>query len=91
MEDRPVRTGAQAPPGDVVSGWRLSVDPDRCIGSGVCAATAPAYFRLAGATSCPLSEVVDPDEVVRDAAESCPSEAIAVRDTGTGELIAPEN
>ncbi len=70
--------------------WRLSVDADRCIGSGMCAAIAPDHFRLDGATSHPLAGVVEPDDVVRDAAESCPTEAIAVRDAATDELLAPE-
>jgi ferredoxin len=70
--------------------WRVSVDADRCIGSGICAATAPEYFRLDGPTSCPVAELVEAAEVVREVAESCPSEAIAVRDADTGEMVAPE-
>ncbi len=81
MEEGPVRTGAEAPAGDLVTGrWRLAVDAERCIGSGGCAALAPRHFRLDGATSRPLAEVVEPDETVRDAAESCPTEAITIRD-----------
>lgn len=69
--------------------WRLAVDANRCAGTGMCAAIAPAHFRLDGATSRPLVELSDPEEVVRDAADSCPTEAISVHDSATGELIAP--
>jgi ferredoxin len=31
--------------------------------------------------------VIDPDEVVRDAAASCPSEAISLVDADTGEPV----
>jgi ferredoxin len=90
MEDRQAGTGAQAAPGDLVSGWRLSVDAERCIGSGLCASAAPHHFRLDGRVSQAVAEVVEPDEVVRDAADFCPAEAIEVRDAGTAELIAPQ-
>ncbi|MFB9237698.1 ferredoxin [Plantactinospora siamensis] len=70
--------------------WRVSVDPHRCIGSGICAGTAPEHFRLVDGLSTPLAEVVDPTEPVIDAAESCPVEAITVRDSADDRLIAPE-
>jgi ferredoxin len=90
MEDRQAGTGAQAAPGDVVSGWRLTVDAGRCIGSGLCASTASRHFHLEGRVSQPVAEVVEPDEAVRDAADFCPAEAIEVRDAGTAELVAPQ-
>ena len=64
--------------------WRLAVDPDRCIGSGMCAAIAPYHFRVDGPTSPPLAEVVDLDDAVTDAVDSCPTEAISVREAPTG-------
>jgi len=51
---------------------------------------APAHFVLDGTHSRPLMDETDPDDSVIDAAESCPVEAIRVRDAATGELIAPE-
>ncbi|MEQ4300155.1 ferredoxin [Plantactinospora sp. B6F1] len=70
--------------------WRVSVDPQRCIGSGICAGMAPGHFRLVGGLSTPLAGTVEPDDRVVDAAESCPVEAILVRDAADQRLIAPE-
>ncbi|MEV1289164.1 ferredoxin [Micromonospora sp. NPDC049679] len=70
--------------------WRVTVDPRRCIGSGICAGAAPDHFVLVDAVSIPLDELIPPEESVLDAAESCPMEAIAVRDAVDGRLIAPE-
>jgi ferredoxin len=59
------------------------------MGTGVCAGTAPRHFALVDGASTPLSEVVEPDDAVVDAAESCPMEAITVRDAATDQIIAP--
>jgi ferredoxin len=65
--------------------WRVRVDSGLCIGSGMCAATAPDRFALgADAHSRPVRELIDEDESVRDAAASCPVEAISVTDAETG-------
>ncbi|MET8278898.1 ferredoxin [Micromonospora sp. NPDC005174] len=69
--------------------WRIGVDAGRCIGTSICAGTAPEYFRLVGGLSAPLADVVDPAEVVLDAADSCPVEAITVRDATDDRLLAP--
>ncbi|AHH94992.1 hypothetical protein GCM10010174_57410 [Kutzneria viridogrisea] len=68
--------------------WRVGVSHD-CIGSGVCAGTAPEHFKLEGGYAEPIAEEVDPDEAVIAAAESCPMEAILVRNAATDEVIAP--
>ncbi len=70
--------------------WAIEVDQDTCIGSGMCNAIAPEHFLLEGATSVALKPTTDAAEDVREAAESCPVEAITVRDTETGELVAPK-
>lgn len=70
--------------------WRVTVDRDRCIGSGMCVGMAPGHFVLAAGKSRPTVDTTAPAEVVTDAAESCPAEAIAVRDDADGRLIAPE-
>ena len=70
--------------------WRIAVDPRRCIGSGICAGTAPGHFVLVDGLSLPLSELIEPAEAVTDAADSCPMEAITVRDPDDDRLIAPE-
>lgn len=70
--------------------WRLDVDRETCIGSGVCVGNAPEYFRFVDDKSQPIAEVVERNEAVIDAAESCPVEAITVTDTSSGDVIAPE-
>jgi ferredoxin len=69
--------------------WKLAVQAETCVASGMCAAMAPKHFILDGPHSRPLLDETDPDDDVIDAAESCPVEAITVRDAATGELIAP--
>ncbi|RKT53115.1 ferredoxin [Saccharothrix australiensis] len=68
--------------------WSVEVDSAACIGSGMCAGMAPDHFRLEGSTATPVSRLVEPDDVVVDAAESCPMEAILVRDSD-GSKLAP--
>ncbi|MEU4802700.1 ferredoxin [Actinosynnema sp. NPDC023587] len=69
--------------------WSLEVDRDACVGSGMCAGIAPDHFRLDGGTAEPVDASVEPDDAVVDAAESCPMEAILVRDA-EGNRLAPE-
>ena len=54
------------------------------------AGTAPGHFVLVDGLSLPLSELIEPAEAVTDAADSCPMEAITVRDPDDDRLIAPE-
>ncbi|SNT00261.1 ferredoxin [Asanoa hainanensis] len=64
--------------------WNVEVSSE-CIGSGVCAGSAPRHFALgADGRSRPLATPVDPDDAVLGAAASCPMEAIGVSDAGTG-------
>ena len=66
--------------------YRIQVDHSKCMGSGVCIGTAPEYFEFGtNSLSRPRQEVVDANEVVTDAAECCPTEAITVTDADTGE------
>ncbi|QGK69220.1 ferredoxin [Allosaccharopolyspora coralli] len=69
--------------------WSVEVDQDTCVGSGMCNAAAPELFLLEGSTSVALRPTAEPAEDVRDAAESCPVEAITIRDTDTGAIEAP--
>ena len=90
MEVGPARAGVAQHAGGVVSGsWRLAVDPDRCIASGICAGIAPKHFVVDGAVAVPLAVSAEPDDAVIDAAEFCPVEAITVHDAD-GDLVAPE-
>jgi ferredoxin len=65
--------------------WRVRVDTGLCISSGMCVGTAPDRFAFdSGGHSRAVSELIDEDEAVRDAALSCPVEAISLTDAGTG-------
>ena len=60
--------------------WKVEIDAAACIGSGMCAALAPEWLSLDGERAVPVSEEVDPHEVLLDAADSCPATAITVTD-----------
>jgi ferredoxin len=68
--------------------WKVTVEPDRCIGSGICVGTAPDRFAFNDEQrSRPVNDLVDADETVRDAAASCPVEAIRLTDADTGQPV----
>lgn len=68
--------------------WRVRVDTTRCVSSGMCVGSAPDRFAFdAELHSRPVSELVDDDDAVRDAAAFCPVEAISVTDAETGEPV----
>ena len=70
--------------------WKVSVDKNVCICSAMCVALAPGRFVLdQRQRSGPVEAEIDPDELVRDAAASCPSEAITLVDAGTGQPVDP--
>jgi ferredoxin len=70
--------------------WRIDVDRELCAGTGLCVGTAAGRLRLDAGRARPVREVVEPDQAVVDAAETCPMEAITVRSLTTGEVLAPE-
>jgi ferredoxin len=63
--------------------WQIEVDEHVCIGSGMCAALAPQWFSLDGEHATVVANDVEPDELLLDAADSCPAMAITVTDGGT--------
>ena len=71
--------------------YRIQVDPHVCVGSGVCTGMAREYFEYSkdDKVSKPVAEIVTADEIVLEAAECCPMEAIAVTDAESGEVLAP--
>ncbi|GGQ80771.1 MULTISPECIES: ferredoxin [Streptomyces] len=69
--------------------WEVTVDQGRCVGSGVCAAVAAGHFAVRDRRSHAVHPVSAPDDAVLDAAETCPMEAITVREAGSGALLAP--
>jgi ferredoxin len=71
-----------------MSRWKVSVDKNVCISSAMCVAIAPGRFVLdEQQRSGPVDAEIEPDELVRDAAASCPSEAISLVDADTGQPV----
>jgi ferredoxin len=69
--------------------WRVAVDQERCMGTGLCVGARPDRFVLDGSRAHPVQDAVEPDEELLDIAESCPTEAITVH-AADGTLLAPE-
>ncbi|WP_119728799.1 ferredoxin [Thermomonospora amylolytica] len=69
--------------------WTLTVDQTMCCSSGMCASIADGRFHLDTGVSQPVAEEIDPDDAVLEAARSCPTAAISVRDAADGTPIAP--
>ncbi|MBB5874104.1 ferredoxin [Allocatelliglobosispora scoriae] len=67
--------------------WRVRVNTGACIGSGSCVGIAPRHLFMDSYVALPLRELVEPDEDLLAAADSCPAEAINVIDTATGESL----
>lgn len=64
--------------------WKVAVDPQQCMASGMCAGIAPDLFVLDGAEhSRPVRTEIEADERALDAADVCPAMAITVHDGGT--------
>ncbi|KKW66388.1 ferredoxin [Mycolicibacterium elephantis] len=63
---------------------KVFVDQERCQGHTLCAMIAPDSFQLSDidGTSSPVNEVVPPDQqdAVREAAQSCPEQAITIEE-----------
>ncbi|MDO8588680.1 MAG: ferredoxin [Armatimonadota bacterium] len=69
---------------------KVTVDRDLCIGAGNCVAIAPAVFQLDADNKAVVAEDQDaPDDLLWDAAESCPTKAIILEDDETGEVVYP--
>jgi len=71
-----------------MSPWKISVDKSLYIGSAMCVAIGPGRFVPdERQRSGPVQAEIDPDELVRDAAASCPSGAISLVDADTGQPV----
>lgn len=57
----------------------VTVDAGRCIACGMCAYTAPEVFRIVGSASTVIAQPEASGSRVRDAANGCPVNAIAVK------------
>ncbi len=70
---------------------KVWVDPQRCQGHTLCAMIAPEMFVLSevdGSSSAACDAVpADQENLVREAAHSCPEQAIVIEETQNGSAI----
>ncbi len=61
---------------------RATVDPDLCTGCELCVDTAPDVFEMQNDLAVAKVDIVpeDAEDLAREAAESCPAEAIKVEE-----------
>ncbi len=69
---------------------RIEIDRDRCVGSGNCLFWAPNTFDLDdGGTAVVIDADGDGDDLVRVAADGCPTRAITILDPAVSAGPAP--
>ena len=69
---------------------RVVIDRSKCIAASNCIGMAPRVFMLDGSKKAIVIDASGADDTtVIEAAESCPTEAIALYDEETGEQIYP--
>ena len=75
------------------SKYEIVIDKDLCIGAATCVDLARKTFALDSENKAILveseTEGYDSDEAIIDAARSCPTLAIIIKDKATGEQIFP--
>lgn len=60
---------------------QLVVDKNKCIGCGTCVALAPKSFKMDDSgKSVALNPAQDNDEVIQNAIDSCPVDAISLKE-----------
>ena len=59
---------------------KVVVDKSKCIGCGTCVAIAPQSFKLEGATAVALDPLGDSEELVKEAVDSCPVDALTIEE-----------
>lgn len=70
--------------------WKVTIDRDLCIGAASCVALAMKTFALDGENKAVVLEGEgDPPDLIKLAAESCPTKAIILVDEETGEQVYP--
>lgn len=71
--------------------YKVDVVRDKCIGAASCVAIAPKVFQLdEKAIAIILSQDGESDDTKLLAAQSCPTAAVIVTDTTTGEQVWPK-
>lgn len=70
--------------------WKITIDRDLCIGAASCVALAMKTFALDSENKAIILEGEgDPPDLVKLAAESCPTKAIILRDAESGKQEYP--
>lgn len=70
--------------------WKITIDRDLCIGAASCVALAAKTFNLDSENKAVVLEGEgDPPDLVKLAAESCPTKAIIITDEETGKQEYP--
>ncbi len=70
--------------------YKVTVLRDMCIGAATCTAVSPSTFQLDAENKAVIQEAsTDTPENIVMAAQSCPTRAIVVVDTETGEQVWP--
>ena len=70
---------------------KITVDREACIGDGACVNDAPDTFEMDDDDIAILKEPWGDDrDTVLEAAQNCPTDAIKVEDTESGEVLYPE-
>lgn len=59
---------------------KITIDRDKCIGCGACAALLPSVFELDEENKSRVKGINASDEEIRQAIESCPVQAILVEE-----------
>jgi len=73
-----------------VGKYKIKVLRDACIGAASCVAVAAATFQLDSENKAVVQEgSADPADTILMAAQSCPTKAIVVIDTETGQQVWP--
>ncbi len=82
-------TGSDKEP--ITTKYQVKVDPDKCIGAASCVAVAVKTFLLNQDNKAEvLDQDGDDDQAKMLAAQSCPTGAIEIYDTATGEKVWPK-
>lgn len=64
-------------------GWEVTVDRDRCIGSGACVFAVPDVFDVDDSgRAVVIGPVTTDDQRVRDAVDNCPMDALHLEVSG---------
>jgi ferredoxin len=65
-----------------VKNMKVRVDPDLCTGDEICTQVCPEIFEIQGDLAIAKTEEVpeDIEDLVKEAADSCPSEAIIIEE-----------